>query len=117
VSIKVIERHLADGEIVAVDMIARRDWGGGEADHLAVAAYRGAGFDGAQRELVPGGDCRRKPYAQAIDRDRAPGRQGNQRDRNVVGGVEPQRRRLLQRNEHHQPLVAVVSASSGHCLL
>jgi hypothetical protein len=65
----IVEPHIADGQVVGVNVVARCDRVGRKANHLAVAPHRLAHRDGAQRNLVARVDIGREAHRWPARRD------------------------------------------------
>ncbi len=82
----VVAGEIAHRDIVRVDVLARRDRRGGEADDLVVLAHRRADLDRRCRHLVPGRDMR--PRLDALAGNRRAGQDIGACHHDVVGRVE-----------------------------
>ena len=80
-AIGIVLGEIAHAAVLRVDMLARRNRRGGEADDLAVAADRLAQRDRLDRDLVAGGNALGRGDAIGDDE---PGRQARARDQHAV---------------------------------
>ena len=88
---RIVVLQPADVQIVRVDVLARRDGCGGEADHLPVAPHRGADLNRLERHLVPRRHRRSQHDSPAIRGHYQTAAERHARQRHRVLGMQTQR--------------------------
>ena len=87
-AVGVVVGERTDREVVGVDVLPRRDGGGGEADDLAVAVDRLAGRNRSQGNLMPGRDHLSHPHGLPWLLQPEPGSQRDLGNRDLVFRME-----------------------------
>ena len=108
---RVVERDMAELEVVAVHMLARRDVLLGAADNLVVATYRCTGGNRVHSHLVAG---RNEPaHRHALARQHGARQQLPARDDDIVGRMNANDRRVIHRSTPRSTRARVAAARRG----